>query len=84
MLQLEKIKNEVPYELPGNINCMYIKYIQNRNRIKQNDELFIEYCLLKGILHRLDHSSSAEMYVEDSTLENIANYVQDFMKKENI
>lgn len=35
MLQLEKIKNEVPYELPGNINCMYIKYIQNRNRIKQ-------------------------------------------------
>ena len=81
MLQLEKIKNEVPYELPGNINCMYIKYIQNRNRIKQNDELFIEYCLLKGILHRLDHSSSAEMYVEDSTLENIANYVQDFMKK---
>lgn len=74
----------MPYELPGNINCMYIKYIQNRNRIKQNDELFIEYCLLKGILHRLDHSSSAEMYVEDSTLENIANYVQDFMKKENI
>ena len=41
-------------------------YAKNRNRIKQNDELFIEYCLLKGLLHRLDHSSSAEMNVEEN------------------
>lgn len=81
--QLEKIKSEIPYEIEENMNCMYIKYIQSRNRIKENDSLFIEYCLLKGILHRLDHSSSAEMKVEEDTLENIANYVDEFMKKRN-
>ncbi len=81
--QLEKIKSEISYEIEENMNCMYIKYIQSRNRIKENDSLFIEYCLLKGILHRLDHSSSAEMKVEEDTLENIANYVDEFMKKRN-
>lgn len=81
MPQIAKIKNEIPYEITDNINCMYIKYIQNRNRIKENDELYIEYCLLKGLLHRLDHSSSAEMDVEENTLENIANYVKKFMEE---
>lgn len=81
--QLEKIKSEIPYEIEENINCMYIKYIKNRNRIKENDSLYREYCLLKGILHRLDHSSSAEMEVEENTLENIAKYVDEFMKKRN-
>lgn len=82
--QLDKIKLEIPYEIEENMNCMYIKYIQNRNRIKENEPLFIEYCLLKGILHRLDHSSSANMEVEENTLENIAEYVDKFMQKEII
>ncbi len=81
--QLEKIKSEIPYEIEENIDCMYIKYIQSRNRIKENDSLYIEYCLLKGVLHRLDHSSSAEMEIEENTLENIAKYVDEFMKKRN-
>ncbi len=81
--QLEKIKSEIPYEIEENMNCMYIKYTQSRNRIKENDPLFIEYCLLKGLLHRLDHSSSAEIEVEENTLENIAQYVNEFMKKRN-
>lgn len=83
MPQIKKIKNEISYEIADDINCMYIKYVQNRNRIKENDELFIEYCLLKGLLHRLDHSSSAEMDVEENTLENIANFVQTFMQRMN-
>lgn len=81
--QLEKIKSEIPYEIEEHMDCMYIKYIQSRNRIKENDSLYMEYCLLKGILHRLDHSSSAEMEVEENTLENIAKYVDEFMKKRN-
>ena len=81
--QLEKIKSEIPYEIEEHMDCMYIKYIQSRNRIKENDALYIEYCLLKGILHRLDHSSSAEMEVEENTLENIVKYVNEFMKKRN-
>lgn len=79
--QLEKIKSEILYEIETNMNCMYINYV--RNRIKENDEIYMEYCLLKGILHRLDHSSSADMDVEEKTLENIAEYVKKFMNKRN-
>ena len=79
--QIEQIKKEISYEIEENINCMYIKYVQNR--IKENDRLYIEYCLLKGILHRLDHCSSAKIEVEENTLENIANYVDKFMKERN-
>lgn len=81
--QIKQIKKEIPYEIEENINCMYIKYVQSRNRIKENDQLYIEYCLLKGILHRLDHCSSAGIEVEENTLENIANYVDKFMKEKN-
>lgn len=79
--QLEKIKSEISYEVETNMNCMYINYV--RNRIKENDEIYMEYCLLKGILHRLDHSSSADMDVEEKTIENIAEYVNKFMDKRN-
>ena len=75
--QLEKIKSEISYDIEDNMNCIYIKYVQNR--IKETDAIFIEYCLLKGILHKLDHSSSAEMEVEENTIENIAEYVKEFM-----
>ena len=75
--QLEKIKSEIPHDIEDNMNCIYIKYVQNR--IKETDAIFIEYCLLKGILHKLDHSSSAEMEVEENTIENIAEYVKEFM-----
>ena len=79
--QIKQIKKEIQYEIEENINCMYIKYVQNR--IKENDQLYIEYCLLKGILHRLDHCSSAGIEVEENTLENIVNYVDKFMKERN-
>ena len=78
--KLDKIKSEIPVEIEENINCMYIKYIQNRNRIKEYDPLFIEYCLLKGILHRLDYCSSANIEVEENIVENVADYVNVFME----
>ena len=72
--QLEDIKNEMQFELNENLSPIYIRYV--RNRIKEGDELYNEYCLLKGLLHRLDHSSSALLPIEDSTTENITNYAE--------
>ena len=79
--QIEKIKNEIGYEINEKPDIIYIKYVKSEKRIKENDDLYVEYCLLKGLLHRLDYSSSAEMQIEDATLENIAQYVEKFIKE---
>ena len=73
--QMEQVKRELGYELETNLNTKYIKYV--KKRITEKDELYSEYCLLKGLLHRLDYSSSAEMTVEDETKENIRKYTED-------
>ena len=75
--RIEEIKEEFGYEIEKNLDTSFIKYI--RNRIKERDKLYIEYCLLKGLLHRLDHSSSANLKIEDDTLENIADFIDVFI-----
>ena len=81
--QIEEIKKEFGYEIDENLSYFYIKYVQDINRIKEGDKLYSEYCLLKGLLHRLDHSSSANIQVEDNTKENISDYTDKFMLSKN-
>ena len=38
---------------------------------------------MKGLLHRLDHCSSAWIPVEDETSDEILEFVEKFMKKQN-
>ena len=81
--QKEEIKKELECEIDEDLNCFYIKYVQEINRIKENDKLYKEYCLLKGLLHRLDHSSSANIQIEDNTKENVSDYTYKFMVSKN-
>ena len=41
--------------------------VEGQARITEDDELYKEYCLMKGLLHRIDHCSSAWNTVEDET-----------------
>lgn len=70
--QLEDIKNHIKIEINEDLSPIYIRYV--RKRIKEGDKLYYEYCLLKGLLHRLDYSSSALMKVEEQTPEKISDY----------
>lgn len=79
--RLKEIKKEFRYEIKEEPDNTFIKYV--RNRIKQEDKLYIEYCFLKGLLHRLDHSSSANLKIEDDTLENIADFTDEFIIGKN-
>lgn len=79
--RLKEIKKEFRYEIKEEPDTTFIKYV--RNRIKQEDKLYIEYCFLKGLLHRLDHSSSANLKIEDDTLENIADFTDEFIIGKN-
>lgn len=78
--KLEEIKTELGIELEENLTTNYLKKVGEGKRITPKDTIYPEYCLLKGLLHRLDHSSSAGLMVEDQTKEEIQSYVHEFMK----
>ena len=79
---IEKIEKELQIEIPK-LSTLYLGMVEGQARITEGDELYNEYCLMKGLLHRLDHCSSAWIAVEDQTKDEIADFVKEFMKKQN-
>lgn len=69
--QIDKIKEEIGYEIEENLRTRYTQYVNERNRIVEGNNLYPAYCILKGMLHRLDYSSSADIEIEDDTTENV-------------
>lgn len=79
---IEKIEKELQIEI-SKLSTLYLGMVEGQARITEGDELYNKYCLMKGLLHRLDHCSSAWITVEDETKEKIADFVEEFMKKQN-
>lgn len=79
---IEKIEKELQIEI-SKLSTLYLGMVEGQARITEGDELYNEYCIMKGLLHRLDHCSSAWITVEDETKEKIADFVEEFMKKQN-
>lgn len=79
---IEKIEKELQIQIPK-LSTFYLGMVEGQARITEGDELYNEYSLIKGLLHRLDHCSSAWITVEDETKEEIADFVEEFMKKQN-
>lgn len=79
---IEKIKEELQIET-GELKTFYLGFVEGTARIVEGNKLYKEYCLMKGLLHRLDHSSSAGIDVEDETNEEISTFVENFMKQKD-
>lgn len=79
---IEKIKKELQIET-GELKTFYLGFVEGTARIVEGNKLYKEYCLMKGLLHRLDHSSSAGIDVEDETNEEISTFVENFMKQKD-
>ena len=79
---IEKIEKELQIEI-SKLSTLYLGMVEGQARITEGDKLYNEYCLMKGLLHRLDHCSSAWIEVEDETKEEISDFVEEFMKKQN-
>ena len=79
---IEKIEKELQIEI-SKLSTLYLGMVEGQARITEGDELYNEYCLMKGLLYRLDHCSSAWIAVEDQTKDEIADFVKEFMKKQN-
>lgn len=81
--QIERIKKETGVEIRETLTSFYLKYVRSRQRITQKDRLYEQYCLMKGLLHRLDHTSSVGIKVEDETQEKIGEFTHQFMKNKD-
>lgn len=79
---LESIKEELGIEI-GDLSIFYLGMVEGQARIKEGDELYNDYCIMKGLLHRLDHCSSADIVVEDNTLEKVSDFVEKRFNKLN-
>lgn len=76
---LSKIKKELQIEI-GDLDICYLNMVGDNKRICEGDELYNDYCIMKGLLHRLDHCSSADIGVEDDTSEEISSFVENKFK----
>lgn len=79
---IENIQKELEIDVEE-LKTIYLGLVEGQARIREGDELYKEYCLMKGLLHRLDYCSSAIIPVEDDTSEEISDFVEDFMKSKN-
>ena len=76
----DNIRSEIKYKLKDDLNCNYLGYVFGRNKINEESEVYIKYCLLKGLLHRLDHSSSADVLVENKTEQSLGECTENSLK----
>ena len=76
---LEKIEKELQIEITEP-KTFYLGLVEGQARITEDHKIYKEYCLMKGLLHRLDHCSSAGIPVEDETNEEITTFVEKFME----
>lgn len=76
----DNIRSEIKYKLKDDLNSNYLGYVFGRNKINEESEVYIKYCLLKGLLHRLDHSSSADVLVENKTEQSLGECTENSLK----
>lgn len=79
---LEEIKSELQIDVEE-LKTFYLGLVEGDERIKEGDKLYNEYCLLKGLLHRLDHCSSAYIKVESQTNDEVYEFVEKFIKRKD-
>ena len=77
---IPQIENELQIKVPE-LKTTYLGMVEGQVRITEFDDIYKNYCIMKGLLHRLDHCSSAWIPVEDDTKDEISEFVEKFMKQ---
>lgn len=82
----ETLSNEVKdmnEHMNSNVEKLFPKYVSQIDlceRIKSDDENYKFYIMLKGLIHRLDHSGSAHIDVEECPDKDIGTCTEEFFK----
>lgn len=77
-----QIESELQIKIPE-LKTTYLGMVEGQARITEFDDIYKDYCMMKGLLHRLDHCSSAWIPVEDATSDEISEFVENFMNNQN-
>ncbi|WP_083238894.1 CRISPR-associated helicase/endonuclease Cas3 [Caloranaerobacter ferrireducens] len=75
---IKVLKTELDIEIADKIGTKYVSKLIKR--IKTDDNFYYLYVLVKGLLHRIDHSSSAHQDVEVDRHKNVGEYTLRYMK----
>lgn len=79
---ISRIEDELQIKVPE-LKTIYLGMVEGQARITEFDDIYKDYCIMKGLLHRLDHCSSAWIPVEDDTKDEISEFVEKFMNKQD-
>lgn len=79
--RIKEMEKELKIEINPNPKRIYLNKVREIERITKKEKIYKEYCLLKGLLHRLDHSSSAHIAIENREEQKLAELTQEFMQK---
>lgn len=77
---IEKLNEEMGISLEK-VSKKYINHIKQQVRIKEWDRGYKKYIMIKGLLHRIDHSASAHVDVEIKPEKNISETVVNYITK---
>lgn len=81
--KVEELQNDFKVRYPIKTKKLNNSYLQNvKKRITKNDDYYYLYVMLKGILHKLDHSASAHELVEADCDKYIGRYTEEFIINE--
>lgn len=81
--RINSIEVELQIKINKNPTNYYLGYVGKEKRIREGNTSYIKYVLLKGLLHRLDHSASAHVNIEDVTSQRINNNIEEVMQEKN-
>ncbi|UWD49830.1 CRISPR-associated helicase Cas3' [Clostridioides difficile] len=78
-----ELQHEFKVRYPIKTKKLSKVYLQSvEKRIDKNHKYYNLYIMLKGILHRLDHSASAHEVVECNSVMNIGEHTENYLMKE--
>ncbi|MGN1298209.1 MAG: CRISPR-associated helicase Cas3' [Clostridia bacterium] len=79
--RIKEMEEELKIEINPNPKRIYLNKVREIERITKKEKIYKEYCLLKGLLHRLDHSSSAHITIENEGNQKLSELTEEFMQK---
>lgn len=69
--KIDLLEKEIGVPVRKKLTSQYLAYLSKEQRIQEDNKYYETYVLMKGLLHRIDHSASANYPVEDFTEQNL-------------
>lgn len=77
--RIDEIEEKFGFPIAKEMSTTYLNKVSRENRIVEENECYLEYCLIKGIVHRCDHSGSAHLPIEVESKHNLGKRAEEFV-----